>query len=151
MQSLKGSAPLFLAALLVCDASIAATLSGRVIHVIDGDGLVVLVGERRLTVRLANIDAPKQPQRYAIASRQSLSAICGGEMATLELSGKRRNDSVLAQVTCAGTNANAEQVRRGMAWVHHADVQRESLLHGLQNEAQHARRGLWAQAHAVPP
>jgi endonuclease YncB( thermonuclease family) len=129
----------------------AAALSGRVIHVIDGDGLVVLVGERRLTVRLADIAAPKQREPYAIASRQSLSAICGGELATFEFSGKRRTDSVLAQVTCAGTNANAEQVRRGMAWVAGPAAESPSPLHAVQAEARQARRGLWSKSHAMRP
>lgn len=30
----------------------AAQLQGRVVHVIDGDGLIVLVGEKRVNVRL---------------------------------------------------------------------------------------------------
>jgi len=43
----------------------AATLTGRVIHVVDGDGLIVRVGERRLTIRLADIDAPEHASRTA--------------------------------------------------------------------------------------
>ena len=45
---------------------------------IDGDGLILLVDERRVNRRLADIDAPEQRQPYGIGSRQSLSAICGG-------------------------------------------------------------------------
>jgi endonuclease YncB( thermonuclease family) len=74
-----------------------------------------------------------------------------GELAQADVSGKDRNGRLLAQVTCAGINANAEQVRRGMAWVFHRYVPLDSPLYRLQEEARAARRGLWAQADAVPP
>ena len=48
---------------LLAAPAAAAELQGRVVHVIDGDGLIVLVADRRLNVRLLDIDAPelKQP------------------------------------------------------------------------------------------
>jgi endonuclease YncB( thermonuclease family) len=46
------------------------------------------------------------------------------------------------QVTCAGVDVNAEQVRRGWVWVTNRD--KESRLYILQEEAHAARRGLWA-------
>lgn len=139
--------------LCVVHAAPAATIvSGRVVHVIDGNGLVVLVGERRITVRLAGIDAPRQREPYAIASRQSLSAICGGELATVEISGKDRSGGTLAHVICAGTNASVEQVRRGMARIADGNADPASSLHAVQSEAREARRGLWAKSErAVPP
>jgi endonuclease YncB( thermonuclease family) len=137
--------------LWVAHAAAAATIvSGRVVHVIDGNGLVVLVGERRITVRLADIEAPKQREPHAIASRQSLSAICGGELASLEVSGRDRSGGMLAQVTCAGTNANSEQVRRGMAWVTDRGPNSASPLHAVQSEAREARRGLWSKSDRTP-
>jgi endonuclease YncB( thermonuclease family) len=142
---------LFTLVLVAAQAATAAgAMTGRVVHVIDGNGLVVLVGERRVTVRLADIDAPKQREAYAIASRQSLSAICGGELARLEVSGKDRSGGVLAQVTCAGMNANSEQVRRGMAWVTDRATDSASPLRAFQSEAREARRGLWSKAERAP-
>jgi endonuclease YncB( thermonuclease family) len=142
---------LFVLVWCVTHAAAAATpVSGRVVHVIDGNGLVVLVGERRVTVRLADIEAPKQREPYAIASRQSLSAICGGELARLEVSAKDRSGGMLAQVTCAGTNANSEQVRRGMAWVTGRAADSASPLRTLQSEARDARRGLWSRSDRIP-
>jgi endonuclease YncB( thermonuclease family) len=142
---------LIILVLCVAHATAAATIvSGRVVHVIDGNALVVLVGERRLTVRLADIEAPKQREPYAIASRQSLSAICGGELASLEVSGKERGGGMLAQVTCAGTHANSEQVRRGMAWVVDRIPNSASRLYTVQSEAREARRGLWSRTERAP-
>ena len=84
---------------------------------VDGDTLDVLVQGRRIRVRLVEIDAPEQDQMGGIRSRQSLISICSGELASVEPTGKDRNGRVLARVICNGTDANAEQVRRGMAWV----------------------------------
>jgi endonuclease YncB( thermonuclease family) len=136
---------------LVSGSATAATLNGRVVHVIDGDGLILLVSDRRLNIRLAHIEAPEQRQPYGIASRQSLSAICGGQLAEADLTGKDRSGHYVARVTCAGTDANAEQVRRGMAWVRDPDLSPDSPLARLQHEARAARRGLWAQAEPVAP
>ena len=124
---------------------------GRVVHVVDGDTLDILLSGKRLRVHLAEIDAPEQGQADGIRSRQSLVQICGGELASLETKGQDRNGRVLARVTCNGADANAEQVRRGMAWVFDLDSKPDSQLHAIQDEARAARRGLWARKDPVPP
>lgn len=125
-------------------------LEGRVAHVIDGDGLIVLLRDRRVNVRLIHIDAPARVQAYGHQSRQSLIAICGGKLAKLESDGKDRNGRTLARVTCGGTDANAEQVRRGMAWVFDRYTKPASPLYAIQEETRAARRGLWADHEPVP-
>jgi endonuclease YncB( thermonuclease family) len=134
-----------------CDAAPTTTMAGRVVHVIDGTGLILLVGERRLNVRLEQLDAPEQRQPYGVASRQPLNAVCGGQLAEARVSGKDRNGRLLAQVTCAGIDANAEQVRRGMAWVFDRYNAPESPLYKVQADARGARQGLWASANPVAP
>jgi endonuclease YncB( thermonuclease family) len=128
-----------------------AALHGRVVHVIDGDGLIVLVGEKRVNVRLEHIDAPEKGQPYGTPSRQSLISICGGELATLDASGKDRNGRTLARVRCNGADAGAEQVRRGMAWVFDRYAPANSPLYPIQREAQATKRGLWSQLAPVAP
>ena len=96
------------------DRTVAAQLQqSRVVHVIDGDGLIVLLGDKRVNVRLEHIDAPERGQPYGTPSRQSLIAICGGELAKVDASGKDRNGRTLARVRCNGADAGAEQVKRG--------------------------------------
>jgi endonuclease YncB( thermonuclease family) len=135
-------------------AATGATLphwTGRVIHVVDGDTLDVLAGKQRIRVRLIEIDAPESGQLESIRARQSLIQICGGEIATVESSGRDRNGWVLARISCNGIDANAEQVRRGMAWVFDGYAKLDSPLYALQEEARSAGRGLWAQKEPVPP
>jgi endonuclease YncB( thermonuclease family) len=127
------------------------TFSGRIAHVVDGDTVDVLTSRARIRVRLAEIDAPEQGQPYGHRSRQSLIQICGGELATIEEHGKDSSGRTVARVVCGRTDANAEQVRRGMAVVFDHYSSPASPLHKIQDEARRARRGLWAQVNPVPP
>ena len=56
----------------------------------------------------------------------------------------------MARVICDGVDANAEQVRAGMAWVFDKYVT-DRGLYAVQDEARAARRGLWADAVPVAP
>jgi hypothetical protein len=47
-------------------------------------------------------------------------------------------------------DVNAEQVKRGMAWVYRKYA-RDQALFALEQEAKSAKRGLWADPHAIPP
>lgn len=58
---------------------------------------------------------------------------------------------MLAHVRCNGTDAGAEQVRQGMAWVFVRYAPASSPLYAIEQEARAARRGLWATRDAVPP
>jgi hypothetical protein len=59
-------------------------------------------------------------------------------------------DGLLARVWCSGIDANAEQVRRGMAWVFDRYVKDRSL-YPLQERARAQRLGLWVDAQPMPP
>lgn len=141
-------------ALVLATAAIAAQageLRGRVVAVADGDTLTVLdSGQRQHRVRLAEIDAPEKRQAFGERSKQSLSALCFGQQAVIEDQGRDRYGRVIGRVGCAGIDANAEQVRRGMAWVFDRYAADRSL-YALQDEAREARRGLWRDSAPVPP
>jgi endonuclease YncB( thermonuclease family) len=57
---------------------------------------------------------------------------------------------MLAHVRCNGTDAGAEQVRQGMAWVFVRYAPADSPLYRTEEEARAARRGLWATMQPVP-
>jgi endonuclease YncB( thermonuclease family) len=126
--------------------------AGRVLEVADGDTLTILGADgQRHIVRLADIDAPEPAQRFGAASRRSLAALCGGKTAQVENRGLDREGRALGWVSCAGINANGEQVRRGMAWVDAPHVHPSSALYTLQADARLARRGLWRDRRPVAP
>lgn len=83
-------------------------------------------------------------------SKQSLTDLCFGKEARIDSQGKDRYGRPIGRVCCASTDANAEQVRRGMAGVCERYVTDRSLYQ-VQVDAQLARRGLWADAAPVAP
>jgi endonuclease YncB( thermonuclease family) len=133
-----------------CLAASAAELAGRVIGVADGDTLTVLVHSRAMRVRLVEIDAPEKRQAFGKRSAQSLAEIRMNRPARVVTQGRDRYDRVLGRVYCAGVDANAEQVRRGMAWVFDRYAT-DARLYAVQDDARGSQRGLWADAHPVAP
>jgi len=122
-----------------------------VVSVHDGDTLTVLVERRQVRVRLTDIDAPELGQPFGARSRQSLSSLCFGKTASLDVRGQDRYNRTLARVTCAGAEANAEQVRRGYAWTFVRYVRPDSPLYAIEREARAAHRGLWQDPAPVAP
>ena len=60
--------------LLVVPVSVEAeTLTGKVVGVTDGDTITVLVAERTIKVRLAEIDTPERGQPWASRAKQAVS------------------------------------------------------------------------------
>ena len=137
-------------------------LTGRVIGIADGDTLTVLAeGARQVTVRLAAIDAPeigkgkgKSGQPFGTRSRQALSDLCFAQQAHVELiDGQSTYGRLVGYVRCAGTDANREMLRIGMAWVY-PQFNRGPRRHDYveaQAQARSASVGLWASEDAEEP
>ncbi|MCZ2421058.1 MAG: thermonuclease family protein [Burkholderiales bacterium] len=139
------------AVILAATAAQAGELRGRVVAVADGDTLTILdAGRQQRRIRLAEIDAPEKRQPFGQRSKQSLSDLCYGRDAVIEDGGRDRYGRTIGRVSCAGIDANAEQVRRGMAWVFDRYATDRSL-YAIQDEARAARRGLWRDPQPVPP
>ena len=142
---------LFAAALLCYSLTVAAgDWTGQVVGITDGDTLAVMQDGRAVKVRLVEIDAPESRQDFGQRSKQSLSELCFGQVATVREQGEDRYGRVLGRVFCGGADANAEQVRRGMAWWY-VRYGRDVALTRIEEQARAARRGLWAADDPVPP
>ena len=139
------------AVILAATTAHAGELRGRVVAVADGDTLTILDASRQQhRIRLAEIDAPEKRQPFGQRSKQSLSDLCYGRDAAIEDGRRDRYGRTIGRVSCAGIDANAEQVRRGMAWVFDRYATDRSL-YAIQDEARAARRGLWSDPAPVPP
>jgi endonuclease YncB( thermonuclease family) len=122
----------------------------QVVGVLDGDTVKVLLDGLEQKVRLTEIDAPEKKQAFGQKSKETLLALCIGQPAKLVVSGKDRYSRLLGRLSCGGKDANAEQVRQGLAWVYDQYVTDRSL-YDLQAAAQQAKRGLWTDPAPVPP
>lgn len=137
-----------------CLASIASgaeDLRGKVIGISDGDTLTVLIERKPVKVRLSEIDAPERKQPFGTRSRQSLATICNQKFAVITWKAHDRYGRVIGHVQCEGIDANASQVRSGMAWVYDRYASSGTPLYALQEEAKLERRGLWGHPDAIPP
>lgn len=142
-------APLLL--LMLCCPALADQLAGRVIGVADGDTLTILAtNHRQFKIRLTEIDAPEKKQPFGTQSRKSLSELCFQRDAVVDTVGVDRFGRTLGRVRCNSVDANAEQIRRGMAWVFDRYVT-DMSLYKIQEEAQSRRKGLWADVQPIPP
>ena len=158
-RSLFIGAILFMAAKCALSAT---SFTGKVIHVGDGDTLIVLRPDRtKIVVRLSDIDAPevghgqsRPAQPFSRQSKQSLQQLAGGQDAVLSCYEKDRYARMVCQVDVNGVNVNAEQVRRGMAWANRSNPRyvRNRDVFGLEEVAQRSAIGLWSSAQQhIPP
>ena len=125
-------------------------IRAQAVSIVDGDSISVVINRELVRVRLAGIDAPEGDQPFAIDSEQSLHDLCFWVEAELRSISKDYYGRILARVRCNGVDVNAEQVRRGMAWVADQSVEDRELLQ-LQEEARAAKRGLWSYGSPIPP
>ena len=143
---------LLLLAAVTSPTALAESISGTVVTIIDGDTLVVQDKEKkRHAVRLADIDAPEPKQPFFMQSARSLAALCHRKTAQVEWSERDSRKRAIGYVTCEGKDANAEQLRRGMAWASPRATRPTSGMYELETYARLRRVGLWADDKAVAP
>ena len=142
---------LALLSLIASQTALADTISGTVVKIFDGDTLAVEdAAKKRYKVRLAEIDAPEEKQPFWMEASRSLAELCYRKSATVEWS-ERQGRRYIGYVNCAGKDANAEQLKRGMAWASPRATKPTSALYELETYARLRRIGLWADESAVPP
>ncbi len=141
-----------LAALLICLAlsAQAETFSAKVIMVMDGDTVLVLRGNQKIKVRMANIDAPERNQTFGQQARDSLQEMIGRTQVQIDSQAVDQYGRIIGVIALDGRDINREQVRRGMAW-EYSNFHSDKAYIGLQKEARQMRRGLWSQAAPQAP
>lgn len=132
-----------------------ANLTGKVIGISDGDTLTILEGKTQHKIRLNAIDAPESRQDFGNASKKSLSELCFGKLATVNIQGTDKYDRSIGEVNCQAADgswvsANTHQVRTGMAWVYR-QYSNDAELIRLEELARSQSLGLWSQPSPTPP
>lgn len=136
------------------------SMTGKVIHVADGDTLTILIDDySKISVRLSDIDAPeishgrnRPGQPYSRASKQSLAELARGQQATATCYERDRWERPVCTVIINGQDVNMEQLRRGMAWTNvvNPSYVRNSKSSGAEAQARFAKDGIWS-AHGPKP
>ena len=145
---IRSYAVAFLALALLCGSTQAATLSGRVVKVSDGDTITVLTGRTQHRIRLSGIDAPEIKQPFGQASRKHLASMIAGQAVTVEWHKRDKYGRIVGKVWHGTTDAGLSQIRNGFAW-HFKRYQIEQTLDDREDYAEaedHAKQGrvgLW--------
>lgn len=138
----------------ICQADV---ISGRVVHVADGDTITVLdVSKVQHKVRLAGIDAPEKSQSFGQKSRDSLEELVAGKTVIVETHKKDRYGRHIGKVLVNGKDMNVEQIRRGLAWFYRQYEQEllavdRQLYDRAEIDARNFRKGLWSDTKPTPP
>ena len=124
---------------------------GRVVGVHDGDTVTLLmVGNRQIKVRLAQIDAPELDQAFGQQSKQSLSEMIFNKTIKVEKETIDKYGRTVGTLFFGDVDANKEQIKLGMAWAYRKYLHDESLL-TIEEAARQAKVGLWADATPMAP
>src|SRR5262249_32256411 len=137
--------------LLVVASAQAATYTARVVAITGGDTFRAVHDGREVLMRLRWIDAPEKGQPFSQQATKALSDLVVGHVITVRDYGPDRSGRRLVDVTLPdGRSLNRELVRLGCAWWARKDS-KDVTLGTLEADARAAGRGLWSDAHPIPP
>jgi len=139
------------------------TLDGRIVRVADGDTVTMKTATGQHRIRLASIDAPEtghgndQPgQPFGQPARDNLAALVAGRTLVARCYEQDRYGRDICDLPLPdGQTANRKQVADGFAWantVRRGEYLRDKSLPAIQQQAQAAGKGMWAErGKSVPP
>lgn len=143
--------------LIAASSGQAATLSGRVTSVADGDSFTLVDAKKKMwRVRIQAIDAPERRQSFSRASLTSLKSMLQGKEVIVAIHEQDDYGRVVGRVSVGGRDAGLEQLRAGMVWfyTHYGrdlDPRVRDEYIAAQRDARNAKRGLWSDVRAMPP
>ena len=135
----------------------AATLTGRIVSISDGDTVTLLDANlQQHKIRLSGIDAPEKRQPFGNRSRLHLGTLVFGKHVTADCPKTDRYKRAVCRIEVDGVDANLAQVEAGMAWHYKAYSREQSPADRwryakAEDRARDARQGLWADRAPVAP
>jgi len=130
----------------------AEQFTGTVVRISDGDTIGVLRGGKEVRVRLHGVDTPEKAQAFGTQARKFTTELVFGKEATVLVQDTDRYGRLVGDVLVPdGRSLNQELVKAGLAWWYKPYAPHDTTLAQLEADARAAQRGLWAEAHPVPP
>ena len=130
-------------------------LPGRVLHVLDGDSLIIDVRGGQYRVELAGVDAPELNQPWGRAARDRLEQALAGRFVVVRTSDSGPDGHIHGRLLFKNRDPGTDLLYQGLAWCapqpdSKAVTESREYL-DAQKDARTARRGLWSDAGPVPP
>ena len=135
----------------------AATLTGRIVSISDGDTVTLLDANlQQHKIRLSGIDAPEKRQPFGNRSRLHLGTLVFGKHVTADCPKTDRYKRAVCRIEVDGVDANLAQIEAGMAWHYKAYAREQSPADQwryakAEDRAREARQGLWGDRAPVAP
>lgn len=135
---------------------------GNVIHVVDGDTVIISKGWQKFTIRLDSIDCPEDGQYWGDIAKYGLIKLIGRKSIQIEEHGIDSYGRMLATLYLwhnqknEWMNVNERMVILGHAWVmrrfyDHLPKDRQDKLNRLEKWARSKNVGLWQTPNPIPP
>ena len=151
IKSLKIPFITILFIILLFANSFAATLTAKVVRVLDGDTIEVLVDKQPIRIRLADIDCPEKNQPFGNAAKKYVLDVAAHETVTVEARNKDRYGRTIGEVILLnGDSLNRLLIRDGYAW-HYKKYSKDETLAEIENEARTNKVGLWQDNKPIAP
>ena len=141
---------------LAFGVSSAATLSGRVEKVEEGDLLTIINLNRSIKIRLLGVDAPDTNQHFSDVAREHLAQLVLNKFIVVQYSGLGPHNYIVGKVLIGDVDICAQMIRDGAAWYSDTDAgylspEDRETYRGSEQAARAERRGIWGEANPIAP
>lgn len=127
-------------------------LTGKVVHIADGDTLTVLDNEKvQHKIRLHGIDAPEKAQAFGTKAKEALAEKVHEKTVRIVWKEKDQYGRIVGDIHLGDRNINLEMVREGWAWWYRTYAPKSKALEVAEAEARKEHRGLWHDNNPEPP
>jgi len=134
-------APPYLASQIVFEAELQ--------RVVDGDTVVLQVGDVRYRARLHGVDAPESDQPWSAEATELLGELLGAGPVRVEVPDIDRYGRLIVRIYLNGLFINEELVARGAAW-RYPEYDKDGEFRAAEQVARDNRRGLWGASASGP-
>ncbi|WP_392551251.1 thermonuclease family protein [Orbus wheelerorum] len=130
-----------------------ADFSAKVINIIDGDTIDVLTyNNKRIRIRLVDIDAPERGQPFVNESKQFLSSLITKKVVLIKEQGQDIYNRMLGTIYYKKQNINELMVLNGYAWAYrYRNKASNKTMIMLETKAKQNHLGLWQEDNPVAP
>jgi micrococcal nuclease len=129
----------------------AASFTGKLVKVLDGDTVEVMHDGKAERIRLAQIDCPEKNQPYGQASKRYVLDIAAHKIVTVQVETVDRYGRTVGEIFLPdGANLNKQIVGDGYAW-QYKRYSKDPEYGDLEEKARTAKLGLWQDMSPVPP
>lgn len=132
--------------------SFAATITGKVVKVADGDTITLKTDNKeKIRVRFWGIDAPEKKQEYGIKSLDVLKKKVDGKVVKVEVKDKDQYGRVVGVVYLNDENINLYMLQTGSVWQYKQFSKDDVEFTKAEEKAKAEKIGLWKENNPTPP